>query len=739
MTPPRVPVRRLALVACLAAVLGGAPTGAAQEAPAPERAPAPVAIGALRADADGDGVPDRVGQRVLTGGRVTAGTGILRSDVAEIYLEDGTGGLRVVLGDDAPIVLTGDSLVVRGPLGFRNGMVTMTEPAVRTIPVPPHTVEPLDLDITSRPDGSEGPDIESAEGRVVGIEGRVVQSDSTAAGPTLLLLSGTDLVRVRAYRRRAAPLTFGDVRIGDYIRVQGIAVQNDPSPPHTGAYEILPLTESDVRRAGLSPGEYRVGVIATGVLLLLALLWGVMLWRQVRRRSEELDRSEARYGHLFDSAADAVFVVDLDRAGELIEANRAAQRAFGVIANGNKTDGRSVRLVELAVDAHEAAAHLTEVTRTGAASAVLELRDPEGEPVPFEVATRRVRDAGSTDVVSVARNVAQRRRYEHGLLEAIQAAEDARERAEEAARLKSSILANMSHEIRTPLTAILGFADLLAEEVDEDLFSYADTIRTGGRRLLDTLNDILDFARLDAERAPLRPEPVNVTDVVRDAVSLLAPLAQQKGLGLHLQSTAATIEAVHSQAALGRVVTNLAGNAIKFTDAGEVRVSVHGDDGFFAVRVQDTGVGISEEFLPDLYEAFKQESDGHERAFEGTGLGLAITKRLVDRMGGEIRVWSEKGEGTLFEVVFPTAAPDDAPVAPTDVPAIPPPPLGVGTLPSDPAPVSAPPAPAPTAPAPAPPADPAPSDPAPAASAPAPAPPAGDGHARPAAEFTPIL
>ena len=117
-------------------------------------------------------------------------------------------------------------------------------------------------------------------------------------------------------------------------------------------------------------------------------------------------------------------------------------------------------------------------------------------------------------------------------------------------------------------------------------------------------------------------------------------------------------------------MTNLVGNAIKFTERGEVRVTLHGAPDFFAVRIQDTGVGISDEFLPDLFEAFKQESDGHGRDFEGTGLGLAITKRLVDLMGGEIRVWSKKGEGTLFEVALPIEAPAVAMPEVSDIPQI---------------------------------------------------------------------
>ena len=481
-------------------------------------------------------------------------------------------------------------------------------------------------------------------------------------------------MQVFVHAARPTPISFDAFELGDYVRARGIAGQMDLAPPYDGSYVVFPLVESDVRRAGLSPKELAWGVAGAVGLLLGALLWAWLLRLQVRRRSEALRTSEARYSHLFDAAADPVVVLDIAQGGQIVEANRAAQRAFGVDLNGDR-GGRPVLLSELATDAEMTAHHLHQADRDGAASGVLELLHPDGEAVPYEIATRHLAAGRDRSVVAVARNVSERRAYEHGLLTAISAAEEAREQAEEAARLKSSILANMSHEIRTPLTAILGFADILREEVPEDLYDFADTIRTGGQRLLDTLNDILDFARLDAERATVVPEPIDAAEVIREAVALLAPLAQRKGIGLHLQSEAGSVRAVHSASALARVVTNLVGNAIKFTERGEVRVSIHAAPDFFAVRVQDTGVGISEEFLPDLFEAFKQESDGHGRNFEGTGLGLAITKRLADLMGGEIRVWSHKGEGTLFEVALPTEAPAaDPPAGLPEIPQIPAPP-----------------------------------------------------------------
>ncbi len=628
-------------------------------------------IKALRADDDGDTIPDAVGSEALVGGRVTVGTGLMRTDVVELYIQDGTGGLRLLLPSTTSPALTGDSVLVHGVVSFDAGVAQMIEPNLRVVDGLPREVSPVRLSLVKRTRGGEGPDLEDHEGELVEIEGRVVEIGAQPGGQAMVLLSGTDLVQVFVHRLRPTAFSFDEFDLGDYVSVRGVAGQMDQTPPFDGSYVVFPLTAGDVRRAGWSPRELAWGVAGAVGLLLAALLWAALLRMQVRRRSEALRSSEARYGLLFDAAADPVVVLDVERGGEIVEANRAAQRAFGVDLNGDRRDGTPLLLSELAADKDDAAHHLAEADRLGLATAVLELRQPDGTAVPYEIVTRRVTEAGSRSFVAVARNVSERRTYELGLLTAISASEDARVQAEEAARLKSSILANMSHEIRTPLTAILGFADILREEVPPDLYDYAETIRTGGQRLLDTLNDILDFARLDAERATLVPEPLDVAQVVRESVAMLAPLAQRKGIGLHLQSSAASVPAVHSASALGRVVTNLVGNAIKFTEHGEVRVTLHAAPDFFAIRVQDTGVGISEEFLPDLFEAFKQESDGHGRDFEGTGLGLAITKRLAGLMGGELRVWSRKGEGSLFEVSVPTEAPaHDVPVEIPDIPQI---------------------------------------------------------------------
>jgi two-component system sensor histidine kinase BarA len=697
--PDRVPARSGAASAALAAgvlVVGLLAVGPATAQRQPPRGepprvltPAPdwdrplEGIGTLRADADHDFVPDRVGSEVLVAGRVTAGTGLIRADVAEVYVQDGMGGLRLLLPPRAPPVLTGDSVMVHGVVGFRFGMAEMVGPNVRVVPSPTRRLAPTPLSDVALPSGGTGPDLEGHEGELVAISGHVVQTDSVATGNLLLMLSGTRLVQVFAYRMRAVPVRFDGIEIGDYVRVRGIVVQYDRAPPYNSDYVVYPLADGDVARAGLSPTAVRTIALVVGSFLLVALLWAALLRREVRRRTTALRASEARYVHLFNAAADLVFVLDIHRGGALTAANEAAQRALGVDADGHRPDGRPLLLADVADDAAAAERYLKTAHQTGTATGVLDVRCASGTVVPYEIATRRLDTSDGTAHVAVARDVHERRLYENGLVEAMRTAqtareeaERAREAAEDADRFKGTIFTNLSHELRTPLTAILGYADILCEEAPPDLAEYADTIRVSGARLLRTLSDVLDLARLDRLAAagpgddPHVAEHLDAVEAVRTAVAGHVAAAAAKGLPLRFGADTDRLDVVHTPEALARVASILVDNAVKFTERGEVRVSLHSAPDFFALRVQDTGIGISDAFLADLYEPFKQESDGHDRGYEGTGLGLTIARRLVERMGGEIRVWSRRGEGTLFEVALPCVAPAAVPEPPVPEPPV---------------------------------------------------------------------
>ena len=228
-----------------------------------------------------------------------------------------------------------------------------------------------------------------------------------------------------------------------------------------------------------------------------------------------------------------------------------------------------------------------------------------------------------------------------------------KERAEEMARLKSSFLTNITHEIRTPLTSIIGFAQILREEAGEVYSEFTGLIEDSARRLLETINSVLDLARLESSDATVRPDLIDIPAEVEHTARLLEPQASAKGIAFNVEHFSRDARAHLDRAGFGRVVMNLVGNAIKFTPQGFVSVETSVEDEHVVLRVRDSGIGISETFLPRIFEEFRQESTGENRAHEGSGIGLSITKKLVDRMGGSIAVESEKGRGSTFTVRFP--------------------------------------------------------------------------------------
>jgi signal transduction histidine kinase/ActR/RegA family two-component response regulator len=228
----------------------------------------------------------------------------------------------------------------------------------------------------------------------------------------------------------------------------------------------------------------------------------------------------------------------------------------------------------------------------------------------------------------------------------------ARDHAEEMVRLKTAFLTNMSHEIRTPLTGIIGFAQILGEEIGEEHGEFVNLIEQSGRRLLDTINSVLDLARLESNRMQVSLEPIDLVEEAKRSVKLLAPLAAKKDLWLKLDCKADEVWLELDSAGLDRIFNNLIGNAIKFTSDGGITVSVRQSADAVELSVQDTGIGMSDKFIPLLFEEFRQESSGADRSHEGSGMGLSITRKLVEIMGGTISVTSKKDVGTTFTVSF---------------------------------------------------------------------------------------
>lgn len=229
----------------------------------------------------------------------------------------------------------------------------------------------------------------------------------------------------------------------------------------------------------------------------------------------------------------------------------------------------------------------------------------------------------------------------------------AKDRAEEINRLKSTFLANMSHELRTPLVGILGFAEMLSDSTDEEARGHGEVIFSSGKRLLETLNLILDLSKLEAEKISIIYENADVNQVVQSVIKLFTPNAEKKGLYLKAGFDIDPLYADFDPHLLRDSITNLLNNALKFTVQGGVTITTGLSGHDFFVRVTDTGIGIEKDKFDLIFEEFRQASEGTSRVFEGTGLGLTITRNYINKMNGRITVNSSVGAGTSFTIYLP--------------------------------------------------------------------------------------
>ena len=246
-------------------------------------------------------------------------------------------------------------------------------------------------------------------------------------------------------------------------------------------------------------------------------------------------------------------------------------------------------------------------------------------------------------------------------------ADIARQEAEAANRAKAAFLATMSHEFRTPLAAIIGFVDLLNDELAGPLTAvqrnYLTRIGRASAHLLRLIEEVLTISQVHAGRGSIHIEQVDLSEIVRDVAELIQPLVGAKKIALAVDLPDAPVLFATDAAKFRQIVLNLAGNALKFTSKGEVRLSLAVEERAIVLRVRDTGVGVSTEEAERLFESFWQAGSPNTGQAKGTGLGLAITRQLAQLMGGEVSVESTPGHGSTFTVRLPRLRAEDSATA----------------------------------------------------------------------------
>ena len=378
-----------------------------------------------------------------------------------------------------------------------------------------------------------------------------------------------------------------------------------------------------------------------------------------RRAEDALRRSEERFRLLIEQAPESIFL--LDPSGRITDANERACQLTGW-----------PRLALLALDLRSLIEPGDAPVTAGAVPGDVlggecRIRTADGLPTDVEAISKQLPDGR---LLVILRDIAVRKRAERTLIEAKLAAEAAN-------RAKSDFLANMSHELRTPMTGILGMSELLMETpLDAEQKDFTLTLRDCANNLLNIINDVLDFSKIEAGRMQLEEVNFQPVTVVEDAMWLLAERAQAKGVEL-VCTSAPEVPAslVGDPSRLRQVLINLVGNAIKFTERGEIEVRIglaeHQDAGarregqprtvMLRFSVRDTGIGIAKEPQEKLFEAFTQADTSTTRRYGGTGLGLAISRRLVELMGGAIHLASTPGKGSTFSFTSRFGV-DDTPV-----------------------------------------------------------------------------
>jgi PAS domain S-box-containing protein len=568
-------------------------------------------------------------RRVKTSGTVTA-----YAAGRYLVLQDGSEGVTVLTREKEPLA-PGDRVEVSAFIGFESSRLILREGLYRKTGQAQSLFPALDI--------SRGVALdERIDSRLVRVQGTLLQIHQ-GGRENALIVRAADRVH-EAVLPQDQTNAFPHLALGSLVELTGVGQVQIDQFKEPRSFRILLRTPGDVLLLQAPPKltveRALAAAAALGALVLLGIFWVCSLRRKVRAQTTRITAQ-------IESASDWIYTVD--RTGRITSFNAAGEAMTGITA-AEALHHPFHQLVHPAdlpqftdysrLDPHAPAEALTQQFR---------IHRKDGGELWVEAKSRPVSQADrKIEWLGVARDISQRKQIEAQL-------QQAKETAEQTARAKSEFLANMSHEIRTPMNGVIGMSNLLLDtSLNGEQRDFTQTIRHSAEALLTVINDILDFSKIEAGKLTFESLDFDLRETIESTIELLAPRASSKGIELNMlvpYQLPCLLRGDPSR--LRQVLMNLVGNALKFTERGEVSLTVAleretENDVELLFQVSDTGIGIADEAQVRLFQPFSQADTSTTRKHGGTGLGLAISKRIVEQMGGKITLTSRAGEGSTF-------------------------------------------------------------------------------------------
>jgi len=366
---------------------------------------------------------------------------------------------------------------------------------------------------------------------------------------------------------------------------------------------------------------------------------------------DALIESENKFQIVFKSAPEAIIIVSVE-SGEIIDSNPALCELTGY-SHDELIGMNQTKLLQPSKEKMNKNYFQTKTEDSNNLSVKMSLNTlvkKTGEKIPVKNSRRTILIEGELFLFGVIFDLTDILKAEEGLRKS-------KEKAEELNRLKSFFLQNLSHELRTPLVAMLGFSNILEEEIkDEYLKHLAHTITTSGKRLLNTLTTLVDFSVLESNHQNLKWDKINIGKIINSVVLSFEDSYKERGLEVTINIPKEDIIIDADEAFITEVISQLMSNAVAYTHYGSILITLEteekGGNRYAIISIKDSGIGISEEQLNSIFDDFRQVSEGCSRDYEGLGLGLALVKKIVDLHKGEITVESKKNEGSIFRLKF---------------------------------------------------------------------------------------